>query len=117
MFPSKYIKAVDLNDTDWTLTMDRVELEKVGEPGEEEEKPALYFRKTKKPLLLNKTNALTIAALHGPDTDGWAGKKITLFATKVQAFGAIHDAVRIRDTIPPEPKKQSGNGQTEVLFE
>jgi hypothetical protein len=43
---------------------------------------------------------MIIADLYGPETDQWTGKKITLYATNVKAFGKKEDAIRIRTAIP-----------------
>jgi len=112
-FPSKFIKAADLNGKDWTLTIDRVEVEIVGPPDDQEEKPILHFQGAKRGLLLNKTNALTLAALYGPETDHWTGKQITLYPAKVQAFGGIVDAVRIRDRAPASTEQVEKKGEAE----
>lgn len=42
-------------------------------------KGVLYFKETNKRLILNKTNGNKIAELYGKDTDGWMGKRITLY--------------------------------------
>lgn len=67
-----------------------------GKDGKEERKPMLYFENKEKPLALNKTNGATVAGLYGNDTAAWVGKLITLYPTTTQAFGAVHDCIRIR---------------------
>lgn len=94
-FPSTYIKSADLAG-DVTYTIDRVEIESVGQGRDAEDKPIVYFREVDKGIVLNKTNAATIAKLYGPDTDGWAGNPITLFATEVEFQGQQTLAIRIR---------------------
>lgn len=50
---------------------------------------------------MNKTNASTIGAAYGDDTDGWVGKPIILFPTKTQmGVQGMVDCIRIR--IPAE---------------
>ena len=61
-----------------------------------------YFEESSKPMVLNKTNCKTIEKIYSPFTDDWIGKKITVFAQKVKAFGDIVDALRIRPTKPTE---------------
>ena len=53
-------------------------------------------------MVLNKTNCKTIEKIYSPFTDEWLGKKITVFAQKVKAFGDMVDALRIRPTKPIE---------------
>ena len=75
-FPSAYLKASDLKDPKtgrpktYTLVMSGVEWVKVGS----DEKLHLKFQGAQKGMILNKTNANTIAAIYGPDTGGWMAK-------------------------------------------
>lgn len=94
-------------DQDETYTMKSVSVETVGQGAEQEEKPVVYFEETDKGLLLNKTNANTIAQLHGPETDGWPGKQITLFATDVDFGGKMTLAIRVRMRAPKPAPRQS----------
>jgi hypothetical protein len=97
-FPSKYLKASDLQDRNVTVTMSHVELEDVGDA---ERKPVLYFRDKQKGLVLNKTNARTIAAVYGDDTRQWETKPIVLFPAMVDFRGDSIEAVRVRIPQPP----------------
>lgn len=52
-------------------------------------------------MILNRTNSKTITAIYDtPFVEEWIGKKIQLFAKKVDAFGVMTDGLRIRDFIP-----------------
>lgn len=117
LFPSRYLCAADLHDKDVHLTIAELKVEDLQvKGGDSERKPVLYFEETRakaekqgnpkkeKRLVLNKTNALQIAALHGTETDEWVGKRITLYATMCQAFGDTVDCIRVKDTVP-EPEK------------
>jgi hypothetical protein len=81
LFPSKYIRAADLQGKDATVTIARIEkgAELVKAGGEKELKPVMHFAETAKMLVLNKTNSRTISALYGGKVAGWIGKKIVLF--------------------------------------
>lgn len=106
MFPSRYVTAFDLNGNDVTVTIKTVVMEEMG--GQEtEEKPVVMFDKATKGMVLNKTNGLTIADLYGPETDNWTGKRVTLYSAKVKAFGAVHDAIRIRPQVPPPTQRDT----------
>ena len=111
LFPSNYIRACDLEGRgDVTVTIRELHLDEVHNPetNEKETKPVLYFTKGTKGLILNVTNAETIAQLYGDDTDGWTGQRIALFLQRgVKAFGKVWDAVRIRDQIPADPNGDS----------
>jgi hypothetical protein len=102
-FPSKYLSAGDLQDKPHTLTMANVEMEIIG--GEDKKKPVLYFEKTQKGLVLNKTNSKQITALYGDDTDEWQGKPIVLFPAMVDFKGDTVEAIRVR---PPQKQRNSG---------
>jgi len=93
-FPSKFIKAADLNRQDQTVTIDRIELDQIGE--DQETLPVLYFRDRKRGLVLNKTNTWTIGDLHGPEMDNWPGKDITLFPTQTDFGGKQVPCIRVR---------------------
>lgn len=105
-FASKWLKSSDIGDDDLVLTISDVVIETVGQGEQEEQKPVVYFTETDKGLVLNKTNADSIAKLHGPETDEWAGKRIALFATEVDFGGKQVLALRVRLKAP----KTNGNG-------
>lgn len=109
LFPSRFIKAEDLQGRHITLTIARVVMERVhGEDGEED-KATVYFSEAKKGLLLNKTNAFAIGAMYGPETDAWTGKRIALYPTTVKAFGKMQPCIRIEEPAPVKVKT-NGNG-------
>lgn len=91
-FAATYLKAQDLMGQDVKLTIDRVEVQEVGD----DTKPVLYFRGKDKALVLNKTNASTIADQHGAETDHWPGKEITLFPSQTDFQGKQVPCIRVR---------------------
>jgi len=100
IFPSRFLKAHDLGGKAFTLTIKAITLEDVGHGAEKESKLTIAFEKATKMMLLNRTNAMIIASLYGPETDGWKGKAVTVYSARVKAFGAWHDALRIKEQIP-----------------
>lgn len=98
----RFVGEWDLPEGGTDVTIDRLSREEVIDPGtkKKSEKPVLYFKNTKKGLVLNRTNAATIANLHGTETDGWVGQRIRLVRKKVQAFGDMVDAVRVEGCVP-----------------
>lgn len=100
-FPSKYLKAADLQGRNITVQISGVQMEDVGSDDKPERKPVVYFTGAKKGLVLNKTNALTISEVFGPETDNWLGIKVHLFATRVPFQGRMVDAIRL--TVPKDP--------------
>ena len=98
LFPSKYLRASDL-DGDTPVTMKNLVIEEVNG----EHKPVLYFEEkvnNKNKMVVNKTNAKTIGNLHGQEVGDWIGQRITLFPTEVDFRGDIVDAIRVRKRIP-----------------
>ena len=91
IYRSKYMKADDLNGRSATYTVSGCIAEDVGD----DRKLVLAFSETDKPLVLNKTNAQTMAELHGPETDGWASKQIKLVPATTQYQGKIVKCTRI----------------------
>ena len=106
MFPSKYLSAADLQGRQVQVIMDRVMMEQIrGEHGTED-KYVLYFQGKEKGLVLNVTNANTIAEFYGHETDEWVGRAITLYSTRVQFGNRMVDAIRIN-----RPQANNGSGQ------
>jgi hypothetical protein len=98
-FPSKYIKAADLQDRDWSVTLKAVEMETMEQTGEE--KPVLYFVESDRGLVLNVTNATTIATKLGDDTDVWEGKSVVLYSATTSFSGRTVPCIRVR--VPDMP--------------
>ena len=97
LYPSKYLKAIDLDGRDVPLEIESVSREELQMGGGKvDEKPVVSFRGTKKQLVLAKTNARTIAVLHGLDVESWVGKRITLCQTRVRFGPKMVDAIRVK---------------------
>ncbi len=110
-FPSTYLRAADLNNRTAKLKMEKVVFEEIGQ--NKDQKPVLYFVGTKKGLVLNKTNATTIGAVHGQEFENWAGKEIELFSMMVPFQGQNVPAIRVRgvqeEPSPPRPQREDFN--------
>ena len=105
MFPSKYLKASDVGDTDLALTIVAVDEETIGQGSDADIKSVVYFSETPKGMVLNKTNAKAIASLYGDESDDWAGTQIRLYATEVDFKGEQMLALRVR-LRAPQPARQ-----------
>ena len=95
IFPSKYLKAADLNNQEHPLRITNWSIEKLGD----ESKLLLSFSGAKKGLITNKTNADRIAHIYGPDLDGWIGKEIVLYPEMVNFGGKVTEAVRVKGSM------------------
>ncbi len=106
-YPSKYLKAADLDGQDRTVSIRACVQEELGQGSEMEVKPVLYFDGGQKGLVLNKTNAQAIAEDYGDDTEAWAGREIVLFIQKVTFQGKLTPAIRVRvQNNAPQPVVQ-----------
>jgi hypothetical protein len=126
-FPSKYLKAADLDGRNITVTMLGIKMEQVGQD-REEQKPVLYFDGAEKGLVLNKTNSDRIAEEFGWETNEWKGHKIILYSTEVDFQGKTVDAIRVRipkvkDKVQPVASKPApsddeppAHGDDEIPF-
>lgn len=99
-FPSKWLKAADLQGRAVLLVIERWEMAEIGMADKPEQKPVLFFRDKQKALVLNKANGNTIAEIHGQEMDDWGGKEITIYPTKTQFHGDMVDCIRVK---LPEP--------------
>lgn len=122
LFPNEYISAADLIEAQKksgrdgvTLTISTVKMENLKTNKGTERKPVVSFvefeqraaqgKGENKRLVMNKTNARLIAKLHGNETNDWVGKRITLWPTQCEAFGATVDCVRVMPHTPQDPKR------------
>jgi hypothetical protein len=76
----------------------------VGEGGKKSKKPVLFFEGKDKPLAIGATIGKTIQAMYGPKTEGWVGKRITLFTSTTHSTGGEEvECIRVRPQIRPPP--------------
>lgn len=61
------------------------------------------------PLLLNKTNAQTIARMYGNNPKAWEGKLVTLFPSTTSVGGEDKDCIRVRPKAPTQRKGPKGS--------
>jgi hypothetical protein len=94
-FPSNFLKADDLGGKDVTVTIESCEMESIGQGHDKQDKLVLSFVGKGKKMVTNKTNAKTIAKLHGDDTDDWPGKRIILSPREVEFQGDMVMAIRV----------------------
>ncbi len=96
-FPSKYLKATDLQGREVRVTMSNCEREEVGQKdGQPDFKPVLYFKGKDKGVVLNKTNANTISDFYGDDTADWYDQPVFLYAVDTEYQGKKTKGLRVR---------------------
>jgi hypothetical protein len=98
IFPSRYLKASDLNGKAINVVIALAAKETLKTPaGKEQEKVVLSFKGAKKSLPLNMTNFDAVAAIAGSDDwDTWPGVGLQLYPWKVEMKGEVKPCVRIR---------------------
>ena len=98
-FPSKYLKADDLNGKPVVLTIQAAKEEVLKTPdGKEQTKVVVYFKGMRKGLPLNMTNFDSIVAITGrDDSTDWPGFAVEAYPTKVEMKGKMTDAIRLRE--------------------
>jgi hypothetical protein len=103
-FPSKFLRASDLQGQTANVLIERYAFEEIGG----DRKLVLFFKDVTKGLVTNKTNAQAIAMVYGPEMDDWQGGEVQLYTAMVDFQGKQTEAIRIR--IPP--RKPAGNQQS-----
>jgi hypothetical protein len=104
MFPNDYLGAHEFMGKDVTKTIRSIGMEDLRvQGGKKERRPVITFADAKKKLVLNKTNAKTIASIYGTDTATWTGKRITMYPTTCMLGKERVDCIRIREKAGAAP--------------
>ena len=114
LFPGRYLAGEDLGGQDAVVVIRRVEVEEMGrldKKGETTQKPVVYFSGVDKGLVLNKTNAVSIAKMYGDVIEGWYGQAVTLYPKREHAFGSDWTVIRIRPRRPEQAPAPQRIGQ------
>lgn len=92
----------ELPNKEIVLVIDKITDEGVVANGKEENCTVIHWTdKTIKPMIANVTNKKTLCKLYKTkDTEKLKGKAVLIGVEKVKAFGAVHDALRIRPRVP-----------------
>lgn len=106
-YPSKYLKAGDLQGHTVKVMIDRVVLEEIGQGDDTEHKPCLYFEGKEKGIVLNVTNGNAIAEHYGDETDDWGGRPLEVYPDKTQFKGKSVDCIRVR--VPNSQPEQAAD--------
>lgn len=97
LITSKYLEAEDLMGKRVPVIIEsvheRAKLKR--DTGDEDNKPLFRLRGKEKGWVLNTTNLESIAEVYGHEADGWVGKTVVIYATRVRAFGETKLAIRV----------------------
>lgn len=107
--PSPYLAAGDLGGPDFPPeptfeivgeTFDQLPSMKPGAKADDKETKGMirlrYDGAITKPWIANKTNMELIAAMFGPDTDGWKGKRVTLCTMPIKVGPKNDVGIRVK---------------------
>ena len=101
-FPSSsnFLKKEDLPKPA-KVVISNIDLMEFDQDGKTQRKLVIEFEGKEKKLACNKTNARTIAAMLGDETDNWVGKEITLYNDPTVSMGdQIVGGIRVQ-YMPP----------------
>jgi hypothetical protein len=101
-----YIGAYSLGEnTEMNVTIEKVVRELVTGSGGKKEECTVAYLKGQKPMILNATNCKAIAKIYNSSfIEDWANKTITIYQTKIKAFGEDGiECLRIRPVKPTLP--------------
>ena len=92
-----YLGAYDFADGEQRLvTVKSVEQKTIKSERGDEQEITINFVESYKPMIINATNAKTIAQISGSNfIEDWTGLQFYIVVKKVKAFGDVVDALRI----------------------
>ncbi len=115
IYPGKYLKAADIDEGGMTVTIEDFAMEELGRPPEQKQKPVVYFKECK-PMVCNKTNKNTLAALLGKETDDWIGQQVELTVMMVNYGSDVVPGIRVQPFRKPIPPEAEGGTRDEINF-
>lgn len=101
-FPSKYLKADDLQGRSFNVQISHYAIEDVGTDDKPQQKPVIYFTNAQKGMVLNRTNGESIGVVLGDEMDAWRGHILELFPQRVQGPNGMVNAIRCRVVLPQQ---------------
>jgi hypothetical protein len=113
LYERRYNTGDDLRGKPHTLTIEKVQIETMHPQGQAVRKAAIYFKQARRPFVLNKQFAESIAqALQEYDTAKWTGRDITIYP--VPSRGGKGDTIlaRAAQTQPVQHEAQVGENST-----
>lgn len=114
LFDKQYLRWFHLQDAPALVRIDKVlhNVDMTLPGGAKTKKPIIHLTLVKgkiedmKPLVLNSTNAKTIALIHGIQPSKWLGKEVVLFRSETEMFDKELRKMRKADCIRIRAKKE-----------
>jgi hypothetical protein len=121
-YGSRFLSASDVK-APVNATIERIDFEQFTRPGEPTRtKAVVYFKGGKKGMVINKTNANTLAEAFGKKFAGWVEKRVTVKAEPTTFAGKLTRGLRLypfngeaiaAPAAPPPPKAPPTNSGAE----
>ena len=112
VYPSKYLKAADLDGGRHEVVINVCKRDLVGHPPDD--KLVITLDEFTKRFILNKINAKTIASIAGTDDyTAWAGTRVVLYPTRVEFSGELRDTIRIDNPAPRQASRNTSSQKDE----
>jgi hypothetical protein len=123
IFPSRFLKASDLQGKEHRVKIESAKPERLGD----QTKLILTFVNRTKQMVCNKTNSNTIGEVLGSNTDNWPGGEVILFAATVSGPNGLVQGIRCRavprqaaqprtETAPAKPRSDDDMGGDAIPF-
>jgi hypothetical protein len=119
LYGSRFLSASDVK-APVTATIERIDHESFARPGEPTRvKAVAYFKGGKKGMVINKTNANTLALAFGKKFADWPGKRVTAKAEPTNFGGKPTQGLRLypvngAEKIAPPPPPPPGDMNDEI---
>lgn len=120
-YPSQYLKQDDVHDEPRVFEIEDVrKITITGDRGPEEV-PVMHFKDEEKKLIVIPTNWDVIEEAYGPESDGWAGRRVELYRDASVSYGGKRTGgLRLR--IPqgakaPRAGKPAATGATTMTWD
>lgn len=105
-FPSLYSKKEDFPQPR-IVTIASIAMVDVGMEGHPEMKPVMYFHDADvKPVIINKTNATSLAAQLGNETTAWTNRQVVIYNDPTVVYQGKVGGIRLRLPDPVQPAQQ-----------
>jgi hypothetical protein len=106
----KYLNKDNVTSEGTVVRIDGVSPETVGG----EDKLVMYFMDDMKPMVLNSTNANTLAAMFGYDTAAYRGQSVVIYNDQNVLFNNVRGGLRIKAVTPPGAPQVNQNAYNEA---
>jgi hypothetical protein len=119
LYGSQYLAATDLKKP-FTAVVEEINKQDFARQGERQKmKVVLHLKGVKKPIVVNKTNALSLSEQFGKDFDEWIGKRVTVKAEPTTFGGKRVQGLRLypavdEDTPPLKAPKAKKSASAEL---